>query len=151
MSNAGTIRIVRPDAFDGATAQTTGSERLAAITRSGGIATGLWAGVFSIAPGSRIDIHHHGAQETIAYVLEGTSQLRWGTRGEFSGMARAGDFIHIPPWVLHMEINPSDDTPVRWAVVRSTPEPIVVNLPEGTWDNPAGADADLTGQVAVPR
>jgi uncharacterized RmlC-like cupin family protein len=146
MSNAGTIRIVRPDAFDGATAQTTGSERLAAITRSGGITTGLWAGVFSIAPGCHIDIHHHGAQETIAYVLEGTSHLRWGAHGEFSGVARAGDFIHIPPWVLHMEINPSEDTPVRWVVVRSTPEPIVVNLPESTWDNPADANSDLTKQ-----
>jgi hypothetical protein len=45
-----------------------------------------------------------------------------------------------------MEINPSEDKPVRWVVVRSTPEPIVVNLPESTWDNPADANADLTKQ-----
>jgi uncharacterized RmlC-like cupin family protein len=138
----GSISIVRPDAFDGATAQTAGSERLAAITRSRGIATGLWAGLFSIAPGTRIDIHHHGAQETIAFVLEGTAHLRWGERGEFSGIARAGDFLHVPPWLRHMESNRSLDTPVRWVVVRSTPEPIVVNLPANVWDEPAGADPD---------
>jgi uncharacterized RmlC-like cupin family protein len=86
-----------------------------------------------MAPGARIDVHHHGAQETIAFVLEGSSHLRWGERGEFSGIARAGDFLHVPPWLLHMEANPSADTPVRWVVVRSMPEPIVVNLPAGTW------------------
>ena len=140
------IRIIRPDGFDAATAQTAGSQRLAAVTRSSGIGTGLWAGLFSMAPGARIDVHHHGDQETIAFVLEGVSHLRWGQHGEFSGIARAGDFLHIPPQLLHMETNPSTDAPVRWVVVRSTPEPIVVNLPPGTWDNPDGDDPFLLGR-----
>jgi uncharacterized RmlC-like cupin family protein len=92
-----------------------------------------------MAPGTRIDIHHHGAQKTIAYVLEGTSHLRWGPHGEFSGVARAGDLLHIPPWLLHMEFNRSTDAPVRWVVVRSTPEPVVINLPESTSDDPVSA------------
>lgn len=143
------IHIVRPDMFDAGTAQTAGSQRLAAVTRSSGIATGLWGGLFTIAPGARIDVHHHGAQETIAFVLEGTSRLRWGPHGEFSGIARAGDFLHIPPWLLHMEANPSADTPVRWVVIRSTPEPIVVNLPSNTWpDEAASTDPHVLGQGA---
>jgi uncharacterized RmlC-like cupin family protein len=133
MSVPSGIRIVPPEAFNAGTAQTSGSQRLAAVTRSSGIATGLWAGLFSMAPGTRIDVHHHGAQETVAFVLEGISHLRWGERGEFAGIARAGDFLHIPAWLLHMETNLSADTPVRWVVVRSMPEPIVVNLPAGTW------------------
>jgi hypothetical protein len=32
-----------------------------------------------------------------------------------------------------MEINPSATTPFRWIVVRSTPVPIVVNLPDDAW------------------
>ena len=136
-----TVHIIRPQEFDAATAQTGGAQRLAAVTRSRGIETGLWGGLFSIPPGGRIDVHHHGSQETIAFVLEGRCQLRWGERGEFADVAEAGDFLHIPPWLLHMEINPSPDTPVRWVVVRSTPENIVVNLP-GAWDKPA--DAELT-------
>lgn len=143
MPGPGSIRIVHPDEFDGATAQTAGSERLAAIAHSRGIETGLWAGLFSIAPGTRIDVHHHGRQETIAFVLEGTSHLRWGERGEFSGIARAGDFLHIPPWLRHMESNRSLDTPVRWVVVRSTPEPIVVNLPADVWDSRSVAPPHL--------
>ena len=103
-----------------------------------------------MAPAARIDVHHHGAQETIAFVLEGVSHLRWGQHGEFSGIARAGDFLHIPPWLLHMETNPSIDTPVRWVVVRSTPEPIVVNLPANTWDDPDGADSDLSARAVRP-
>jgi uncharacterized RmlC-like cupin family protein len=150
MSLPVSIRIIRPDAFDAATAQTAGSQRLAAVTRSSGIATGLWGGLFSIAPATRIDVHHHGAQETIAFVLEGVSHLRWGQNGEFSGIARAGDFLHIPPWLLHMETNLSIDTPVRWVVVRSTPEPIVVNLPANTWDDPDGADLDLLARGVRP-
>lgn len=127
--------------FDATTAQTAGSRRLAAVTRSSGIANGLWDGLFTMAPGARIDLHHHDAQETIAFVLEGTSRLRWGQHGEFSALAREGDFLHIPPWLLHMETNPSADTPVRWVVVRSTPEPIVINMPRSTWpDDAAIAD-----------
>ena len=76
-----TVSIIRPREFDAATAQTGGAQRLAAVTRSRGIATGLWGGLFSIAPGGRIDVHHHGLQETVAFVLEGRCQLRWGERG----------------------------------------------------------------------
>ena len=103
----------------------------------------MWGGLFSIAPGAQVDVHHHGAQETIAFVLEGVSHLRWGQHGEFSGIAQPGDFLHIPPWLPHMETNPSTDMPVRWVVVRSTPEPIVVNLPMLIWDDPDGAQPDL--------
>jgi len=138
MSTPPSIRIIRPDAFDAGTAQTPGSQRLAAVTQSSGIETGLWGGLFSIAPGQSIDVHHHGAQETIAFVLEGVSHLRWGEHGEFSGIARPGDFLHVPPFLLHMEANPSIDTPVRWVVVRSTPEPIVINVPKYIWDDRHG-------------
>jgi hypothetical protein len=32
-----------------------------------------------------------------------------------------------------MEINPSNEHPFRWIVVRSTPDPIVVNIPDNYW------------------
>jgi hypothetical protein len=34
-----------------------------------------------------------------------------------------------------MEINPSSTQPFRWIVIRSTPNPIVVNLPDNYWDS----------------
>ena len=128
------LSVIRPEAFDKATAQTPGSLRLAAVTRGHGIGSGLWGGLFVVEPGARTGIHHHGEQETVVYVLEGESLVRWGKRGESEALVRAGDFLHVPAWTPHMEINPSAERAFRWVVVRSTPEPIVVNLPDDFWE-----------------
>ena len=49
----------------------------------------MWGGIFIVEPGAKTGIHHHGEQETIAYVLEGECEMRWGDRGEFSSAAEA--------------------------------------------------------------
>jgi uncharacterized RmlC-like cupin family protein len=128
------IRVVRPNEFDTGTAQTPGSQRFAAIHANAGIASPMWGGIFVVEPGARTGIHHHGEQDTIVYVLEGSSYVRWGERGESSATVHAGDFIFVPARLPHQEINPSNDAPFRWVVVRSTSEPIVVNLPDDFWD-----------------
>lgn len=128
------ITIVSPAHFDCGTAQTPGSERQAALAPTLGVQTGLWGGIFIVKPGARTSIHHHGEQETIAYVLEGECEVRWGERGESSAVARAGDFIHVPRFVPHMEANASRENPFKWVVVRSTASPIVVNLADTYWD-----------------
>ncbi len=127
------IRIVSAANFDRGTAQTPGSERQAAITPQHGIETTMWGGLFTVLPGARTGIHHHGAQQTIAYVLSGVCEVRWGAHGEFAARAKAGDFIHVPAFLPHMEINPSETEVFEWVVVRSTATPIVVNLPDDTW------------------
>ncbi|HTV16429.1 MAG TPA: cupin domain-containing protein [Acidobacteriaceae bacterium] len=126
------LSAVRPDEFDPGTAQTPGSLRLAAVTHAR-IETGLWGGTFLVEAGARTGIHHHGEQETIVYVLEGESLVRWGEHGESEARVQAGDFLHVPAWTPHMEINPSPTQAFRWIVVRSTPDPIVVNLPNDYW------------------
>ena len=98
-----------------------------------GITSAIWGGLFEVEPGARTGIHHHGEQDTIAFVLSGRCEVRWGDRSEFSARAKAGDFIHVPAFLPHMEINPSRVLPFRWVVVRSTPVPIVVNLPDTFW------------------
>ncbi|KAA3451601.1 cupin [Mesorhizobium sp. SARCC-RB16n] len=127
------IRIVSPPDFDPGTEQTSGSARLAAVAPQRGIQSTLWGGLFEVKPGARTGIHHHGEQQTIAYVLSGVCEVRWGANGEYAGHAKAGDFIHVPAFLPHMEINPSDFEAFRWVVVRSTSTPIVVNLPDQTW------------------
>jgi uncharacterized RmlC-like cupin family protein len=69
------------------------------------------------------------SKHTIAYVLSGSSYVRWGEQGEFGTVLRAGDFIYVPAWLPHQKINLSSDLPFQWVVVRSTSEPIVWNLP----------------------
>ena len=85
------IRVVSPAEFDEGTAQTPGSVRLAAVAPQLGIKSALWGGLFEVEPGARTGIHHHGEQQTIAYVLSGMCEVRWGARGEYSASAKAGD------------------------------------------------------------
>jgi uncharacterized RmlC-like cupin family protein len=127
------IRIVSPAGFDLGTVQTPGSVRLAAVAPQLGIESVLWGGLFEVKPGARTGIHHHGEQQTIAYVLSGICEVRWGGQGEYTARAKPGDFIHVPAFLPHMEINASDIESFRWVVVRSTATPIVVNLPDETW------------------
>jgi uncharacterized RmlC-like cupin family protein len=126
------VHIVSPTGFASRTGQIPGSV-LAAVAPQLGIESALWGGLFEVEPGARTGIHHHAGQQTIAYVLSGVSEVRWGARGEYRARAKAGDFIHVPAFVPHMEINPSGSELFRWAVVRRTSTPIVVNLPDYTW------------------
>lgn len=134
MSKAENISVIRPEQFSPGTSQTPGSQRHAAICGELSVTSGMWGGTFLVEPGAQTGIHHHGAQETIVYVLEGESFVQWGERGEHSATVRAGDFLHVPAGLPHREVNPSKDKPFRWIVIRSTSEPIVVNLPDNYWD-----------------
>lgn len=127
------IHVVRPDQFDSSTAQTPGSQRTAAIFPGVAVDSPMWGGLFLVEPRARTGIHHHGEQHTIAYVLSGTCYLRWGDLGEFNATAHTGDFLFVPAWLPHQEINPSQGVAFQWIVVRSTPEAIVVNLPDDFW------------------
>ena len=128
-----TISIVHPAEMSSETQQTPGSLRLSAIAAMHGVISSLWAGVFVVEPSAKTGIHHHGEQDTVVYVLEGEACVRWGDFGEHSVTVSAGDFLHVPSWLPHQEINPSKEHSFRWVVVRSTPEPIVVNLPVNFW------------------
>lgn len=128
------ISIVSSEEFDRSTIQTPGSKRLAAIPTKSAHSAQMWAGLFFVEPESQTAIHHHGVQETIAYVLAGQAVIRWGEDGEFEAIANPGDFIRVPPFLPHRETNPSGVVTFSWVVVRSTPEPIVINLPGDYWD-----------------
>jgi len=106
---------------------------MSAIAAMHGIVSSLWAGIFVVEPSAKTGIHHHGEQDTVVYVLDGAATVRWGDFGEHSATVGAGDFLHVPSWLPHQEFNPSKEHPFRWVVVRSTPEPIVVNLPDDFW------------------
>jgi uncharacterized RmlC-like cupin family protein len=94
----------------------------------------MWVVSSPFEPAARTAIHNHGEQHTIAYVLSGSSYVRSGEHGEFDATLHPGDFLYVPAWLPHQEINPSSDLPFQWVVVRSTSEPIVLNLPNTFWD-----------------
>ena len=127
------ISVVHSAELSSETQQTSGSLRMSAIADMNGTASSLWAGIFVVEPSAKTGIHHHGEQDTVVYVLEGEARVRWGNFGEHSATVAAGDFLHVPAWLPHQELNLSKEHPFRWVVVRSTPEPIVVNLPDDFW------------------
>ncbi len=122
------VQVVKPLQFDDQTPQTAGMRRLAAITHVRVGSESLWAGIMLAEPDTASSVHHHGPLETVVYVLSGVSKVRWGSRLEYENDLEAGDFLFIPPYMPHQEINPSVDQPTQWVVVRSGPEAIVVNL-----------------------
>lgn len=122
------VRVVRAGELDPNTPQTPGMSRAAAITASRGGAEKLWAGTVEIHPDARTGAHHHGPVESVIYVVSGRARMRWGERLEFVADAGPGDFIYVPPYVPHQEINASPDAPLACVVVRSGQEPVVVNL-----------------------
>jgi len=122
------IRVVRAGELDGNTPQTPGMTRAAAITHARTGASKLWAGTVSVQPAARTGAHHHGELETVLYIVRGRARFRWGERLEYVVEADPGDFIYVPPFVPHQEMNARSDVPVEAVVVRSGQEPIVVNL-----------------------
>ena len=122
------IKIVRASDLDPNTPQTPGMSRAAAITHARTGASKLWAGTVIVQPDAKTGPHHHGELETVLYVVKGRARMRWGDRLEFSDEAGPGDFIYVPPFVPHQEINARSDQACECVVVRSGQEPIVVNL-----------------------
>jgi uncharacterized RmlC-like cupin family protein len=122
------IRIVRAGELDTNTAQTPGMTRAAAITHATAGAQKLWAGTVVVQPNAKTGAHHHGELETVLYIVKGRARFRWGDQLEYVEEAGPGDFIYVPPFVPHQEINARPDEPVEAVVVRSGQDPIVVNL-----------------------
>lgn len=122
------VRIVRSDEMDFDTPQTQGMTRAAAITHASAGAKQLWAGTVEIQPDAKTGPHHHGKLESVIFVISGRARMRWGEHLEFVAEAGPGDFIYVPPFVPHQEINALHDEPLSCALVRNDQEPIVVNL-----------------------
>jgi uncharacterized RmlC-like cupin family protein len=134
------IRIIRADQLDSNTPQTPGMTRAAAINHARTGANKLWAGTVVVQPNAKTGAHHHGDLETVLYVVKGRARFRWGENLEFVEEAGPGDFIYVPPYVPHQEINADPANPVECVVVRSGQEPIVVNLDIPSPESASGTD-----------
>ena len=107
------VKVISSKKLDLNTPQTPGMTRAAAVTQA---RTG------KTAP------HHHGELESVIYIISGAARMRWGESLEYFAEAGAGDFIFVPPFVPHQEINARPDESLLCVVVRSDQEPVVVNL-----------------------
>jgi uncharacterized RmlC-like cupin family protein len=122
------VKVVPGDRLNPHTAQTPGMDRAAAINFARVGAQKIWAGTVKIHADAKTGAHHHGPLESVIYVLKGRARMRWGDRLEYVAEAGPGDFIFVPPFVPHQEINASPDETLECVLVRSDNEAVVVNL-----------------------
>lgn len=98
---------------------TPGMTRLEAV-----VLDDVWSGVARTEPGVVSGWHHHGAHDTVAYVVRGVFQVETATgvvRGE------PGDFVHVPARTVHRESNPTADQ-AEVVLVRRGTGVVVVNV-----------------------
>ena len=122
------VRVIGAGQLDGNTAQTPGMDRQAAINFARFGAQKLWAGTVTIHANAKTGAHHHGPLESVIYVIRGRARMRWGEHLEFTAEAGPGDFIYVPPYVPHQEINASATEPLECVLCRSDGEAVAVNL-----------------------
>jgi uncharacterized RmlC-like cupin family protein len=134
------LRIVRHNELNSNTPQTPGMSRAEAISFASAGAQKLWAGTVVVHPHAKTGPHHHGELETVIYIVRGRARFRWGDKLQFVDEAGPGDFVFVPPFAPHQELNARTDQPVEAVVVRSGQEPIVINLDIPTPDEATGVD-----------
>jgi len=88
----------------------------------------IWVGYVELPPGLSSAPHHHGDCESAIYIIAGEARFRTGAGYKDASIARAGDFVWVPPQVAHVEENVSATEVVQMIVVRSTQETLVFNL-----------------------
>ncbi len=122
------VQVIPADQLDGNVPSTPGMDRKAAINFARTGAQKLWAGTVTIQADAKTGAHHHGHLESVIYVIKGKARMRWGEKLEFCAEAGPGDFIYVPPFVPHQEINASRDEVLECVLCRSDGDAIAVNL-----------------------
>ena len=132
------VRVIPAGSLEVETARMTpGMDRAVAIDLARVAAQKIWAGTVTIHADAKTGAHQHGQLESVIYVLKGRARMRWGERLEFTAEAGPGDFIFVPPFVPHQEINASVDESLECVLVRSDSEAVVVNLDIDPVEEPA--------------
>jgi len=89
----------------------------------------IWIGYVELGPGAASATHHHGEAESAIFIISGHALFYAGDQLEEMRIAGPGDFVWVPPHVVHLEMNASMTDPVTMVVARSTQETLVFNLP----------------------
>ena len=122
------VRVIPGNSLDTNTPQTPGMNRAAAINAARVGAQKIWAGTVTIHANAKTGAHHHGHLESVIYIVKGRARMRWGEHLQFTAEANPGDFIFIPPYVPHQEINASRDEVLECVLVRSDGQAVAINL-----------------------
>lgn len=119
--------VTRRDSLDANTGQSGDCVRRSGVSPQNTPATRIWFGQVSNEPGFRSPPHHHGEAETGGYVLRGHGRIYFGDGFRDYVDLFEGDFVFVPPHLVHVEANMDTERPLVWLTCR-TPDNIVVNL-----------------------
>ena len=50
--------------------------------------------------------HHHGTHELYGFLVSGQLRLEYGPKGADTAVVGPGDFFHVPPGLVHRDVNP---------------------------------------------
>jgi uncharacterized RmlC-like cupin family protein len=89
----------------------------------------IWVGYAELPAGCVSAVHHHGEAESGIYIISGDARFYTGDDLATAHEAHAGDFVWVPPNLVHVEMNTSRSEPVRMVVARSTQAALTFNLP----------------------
>ena len=125
----GSLVIIGPDeCIRNPDEQTEGMDRRSGVTPETAGSVNLWSGHVTTPGGAVAGAHHHGDAESAIYMLSGRARFRWGQHLEHERIAGPGDFIYVPPNVIHSEENMSPDEPVVFVVSRNAGTMTTVNV-----------------------
>ena len=103
------VKVIPASSLDTNTAQTPGMNRAAAINLARVGAQKIWAGTVNIHAGAKTGVHHHGALESVIYVLKGRARIKrtmWSRRAqEYEAKINSGDPISIAEVVRDLHRN----------------------------------------------
>jgi len=121
--------VTRAGTEDKQTAQSDDCVRVSGVSPQHTPATKIWFGKVSNEPGHRSPPHHHKECETGGYVLKGHGRIYFGEDYKDYVDMYEGDFVFVPPFMPHVEVNMSTTEELIWLTCR-TPDNLVENLPD---------------------
>jgi len=90
-----------------------GSEYRPGISAETVGAKALWLGIVTLPPGQRTKAHVHARHETAFYMMSGDPVELWtGDELQYRDVVRPGDYLFIPPNVLHVAVNRGENPAV---------------------------------------
>jgi uncharacterized RmlC-like cupin family protein len=127
-TSSSALRVIRPN--DRVEELASGSMlRQSGIAQTTVGAEKIWLGYVELPPACTSAVHHHGEAESGIYIISGDARFYTGPELDQRHEAHTGDFVWVPPNVVHVEMNASQTEPVRMVVARSTQAALTFNLP----------------------
>jgi uncharacterized RmlC-like cupin family protein len=81
-----------------------------------------------VGPGVVSGWHHHGTRHLYGFVISGLLQLEYFLEGKEIADVNLGDFFHIPPGLVHRDLNPNKDREVVVVNILVGSGPAVINV-----------------------